>query len=205
MAFDILFWLGWGAFAGILVLFVYVVIAIIYPAKTSVAWQFIKAKRKNMPIVALDNGSRWIFKVAKAVKSGVIVDDEDLQIEITPKSLKWGGGVLFGAGEYFRSKLANAKLVDLLARAEKEGWSNEKIIKKVASMQELVNEEIKRRENGYPQGAELEQLASNVREQAQAVNIEAVELKNNGGDQDVRVRQEQPEPVKSWNGRQWKN
>ena len=146
MAIDILTWIFAAAFAGTLVILVYFLVAFVKPAMGSAALLFIKAKRKKMPIVALDAGSRWIFKVAEKKAAGFILDDEGAIIEETPKSLKYGGGVLFGVGEYFKSKLVNSTVVDLFAKAQREGWDVETFAKNLAfAVDKIENEREKLR------------------------------------------------------------
>lgn len=139
---QILFWIGWVFGSIMTVVVVYFIIAWIWPARNSAARIFIEGRRKNMPVVALDDGARWIWKVAKKQAPGLLIDDEGQPIEVTPESLKWGGGVYFGAGEYFRSKTANAMVVDFITRAKAEGWGDKALVEKIKNIEELVNQKL---------------------------------------------------------------
>jgi len=139
MALDIMLWLGWGAFAAVTVLFVYIIFAWVWPARNSAARFFIRGRRENKEVVALDDGSRWIFKVAEKRAPGMLIDDDGLPIIVTPKSLKWGGGVYFGVGEFFRSTLAEITVVEFLARAKAEGYSKEKLARLIKMVDNAMN------------------------------------------------------------------
>lgn len=138
---DFLVWIFAGGLALMSVLLVWLIIAYVRPAMQTCAKYFIQAKRNNKPIVALCDGSRWIFKVAKNTSPGLLIDDEGIPIEITPKSLMWGGGVLFGAGEYYRSKLANAKAVDFIAKVHEKGMTIEEAAELIQKIDDILNKE----------------------------------------------------------------
>lgn len=140
MALDILTWIGFGGMGAVSILAVYLIIAWVWPARNSAARHFIKGRRENKEVVALDDGSRWMWKVAEKRGQGVLIDDEGLPIFVTPKSLKWGGGVYFGVGEYFRSTLANISVVEFLCAAKAEGYDKAKL----ARLIEEVNRAMKK-------------------------------------------------------------
>lgn len=139
----ILMWVFAIGFGAVLILLVYVLLAFVWPARNSAAKFFIKGRRENKEVVALDDGSRWIFKVAEKRAPGLLIDDEGLPIHVTSKSLKWGGGVYFGVGELFRSTIANITVIEFLAKAKAEGYSQEKLQRLI----EAVDDTIKKMED----------------------------------------------------------
>jgi len=202
MPIELLTWVFAGAFAAMVVLLVWVFLAYLRPAMTSVAWLFIRAKRKNKPIVALDDGSRWVFKVAEKVAPGILMPKDEIPIEITPKSIKWGGGVQFGAGELFRSKVANTKMVDFFAQAERGELDNEKLVKKIATIESAVNQELLRMENGHelPKKDELREMADNLKTKTDELNGKKIKELNN----DYVPLKTVDIPARRWDGEPWK-
>jgi phage shock protein PspC (stress-responsive transcriptional regulator) len=140
--FGILFWVFAIGFGAVVIILVYVLLAFVWPSRNSAARFFIKGRRENKEVVALDDGSRWIFKVAEKRAPGLLIDDDGLPITVTSKSLKWGGGVYFGVGEYFRSTIANITVVEFLARAKAEGYTQNKLNQLI----KMVNDGMKKLE-----------------------------------------------------------
>ena len=85
-------------------------------ARSSPAIYFIEAKRKKRCVVALDCGTHWIFHVGK-IQEGYVRTENNELIDITPNSLKYSRGVLFGVGEDFRGKIVSPNIIETIKLA----------------------------------------------------------------------------------------
>lgn len=105
---------------GLLLLFVYVMLIFVQPARNSPAGIFITAKRKKKVVAFLDSGTRWIPVISEKEGNGFIIDQYGEVVFTPPKSLKPCKSVLFGVGENSRSFLANPEALPILKNAKEK-------------------------------------------------------------------------------------
>lgn len=133
-----IFWifLVGGIVATFSIVIVVLMMIFIKPALDSPARFFIEGKRKKKPVCALDCGSHWSFVVGDLVEN-FVRDKYGNIITVTPNSLKYGRGVLFGAGEDFRSMLANASVVEIIGKAHENKIKPEELKKNIEQIEQL--------------------------------------------------------------------
>ena len=107
------------AVAGLVILIVYIMYSFVQPVRNSPAKYFIEAMKKKKTVIALDNGSNWVFKISDREDEGYMTDKTGSMIFITPNSVKYGVGVKFAVGEAYRYMTIDPKLIEIIQLAKK--------------------------------------------------------------------------------------
>lgn len=122
MALDIFMWLFAGSVAGFSIIFVLLIYFFVAPARSTIARDFIAAKRKGYAIALADTGSTYEPYPAKDTDSGYMVSDDDRVIIAPPNSVRMTkGNVKMVVCEYNTMKSASAYIADMVTELVKNG------------------------------------------------------------------------------------
>ena len=126
------------------ILFVFMLVWFIIPARGSPAKHFIKGKREKKPVFFLDAG-----KFFKCVVGDQKVGKEKAQVWRNGQDIIKGGqgmkfceSVLMGVGEDFRSLTVNVGIVDLMELIEAKGWNAEEVKTKLKSLEDQLKKDL---------------------------------------------------------------
>lgn len=126
------------------IMFVFILVWFIIPAKNSPARHFIKAKREKKPVFFLDAG-----KFFKGVVCDHKVGEEKAQVFRHGQDIIKGGegmkyceGVLMGIGEDFRSLTANVAIIDLMEMIEAKGWDSNTVSEKLKKLESQLKDDL---------------------------------------------------------------
>lgn len=152
---------------------VWILLAIVVPARNSPAKYFIRAKRDKKPVFFLDAGKYFRCVVGRdKVGTGAA---EVHKIENGPdiikggQGLKYCEGILMGVAEDFRSLCTNIGIIDLMEMITAKNWNPEEVTKRLEEISEKlkgdlgIKDEIKELDDLH--AAQLEELDGHYREQ----------------------------------------
>lgn len=130
--------------AAFAIMFVFLLVWFIIPARGSPARHFIKGKREKKPVFFLDAG-----KFFKCVVGDHPVGKEKAQVWRNGQDIIKGGqgmkyceGVLTGVGEDFRSLTVNVGIIDLMELIEAKGWKTDEVEQKLKSLEDQLKKDL---------------------------------------------------------------